>query len=320
MKRQHPTDENLFWCYKCKTFKHRREFHKDNRSIHGIQGQCRECCHVGDISKPRITKRQHQTDKTLFLCSKCLQYKPAECFYKLNHSSIGIQSYCKKCSKKSRGDSNYYYHKNKAKILEKYKQSHPAVYGQSVCKTCQKIFETDSSKKRYIYCSPECRKNYRKKFYKSCRCCGKGFWGESKSLYCSSKCVFDEQTIINCPICGKARVICINTPEYKGDERTCMACSDKARNTEKRKKLHIHYISSTVNIPVKELTPELVETVRYRIIVKRTLKKLKHLIREVENESDRDVISGEQHKDEAVDEVYRGCEEAGHGGDRGLPA
>ena len=81
-----------------------------------------------------------------------------------------------------------------------------------------------------------------------------------------------------------------------------------------------HYLISNMKRDGCVINAGTIELKRQQIIAKRTLKQLKHLIREVENESDRDVISGEQHKDEAVDEVYRGCEEAGHGGDCGLSA
>jgi hypothetical protein len=67
-----------------------------------------------------------------------------------------------------------------------------------------------------------------------------------------------------------------------------------------------------------EITPELIEVTRQRIIMKRTLKQLKEWRKE--HESDRDVISGKQRKDETVNEVYRGREETGYGGDSGLPA
>ncbi len=55
---------------------------------------------------------------------------------------------------------------------------------------------------------------------------------------------------------------------------------------------------------------------REQIVYRRLLKKLKKW--RAEHESDSDVISGEQREDEAVDEVYRGREETGHGGSSGL--
>jgi transposase len=69
---------------------------------------------------------------------------------------------------------------------------------------------------------------------------------------------------------------------------------------------------------LSEITPVIIELTRQQIEMKRTLKQLKKW--RAEHESDRDVISGEQCKDEAVDEIHRGCEEAGHGSNFGLSA
>ncbi len=46
MKRQHPTDPNLFWCPKCKTYKTREEFRK--RSSGGLSGYCVVCKQTAD--------------------------------------------------------------------------------------------------------------------------------------------------------------------------------------------------------------------------------------------------------------------------------
>jgi len=67
-----------------------------------------------------------------------------------------------------------------------------------------------------------------------------------------------------------------------------------------------------------DMSIDLLKIKRQQIIMKRTLKQLKEWRKE--HESDRDVISGKQRKDEAVNEVNRGREETGHGGDSGLPA
>lgn len=42
MKRQHPTDHNLFWCPKCKTYKGKKEY-RNSKRFHGIGAYCREC-------------------------------------------------------------------------------------------------------------------------------------------------------------------------------------------------------------------------------------------------------------------------------------
>jgi hypothetical protein len=43
MKRQHPTDPNLFWCPKCKTYKARDEFWKRSNRPSLIQAECKDC-------------------------------------------------------------------------------------------------------------------------------------------------------------------------------------------------------------------------------------------------------------------------------------
>ena len=43
MKRQHPTDPNLFWCPRCKTYKAREEFFKKKTSKWGLAGMCKAC-------------------------------------------------------------------------------------------------------------------------------------------------------------------------------------------------------------------------------------------------------------------------------------
>ena len=43
MKKQHPTNPNLFWCPKCKTFKEKGIFKVDNSRPHKISSYCRLC-------------------------------------------------------------------------------------------------------------------------------------------------------------------------------------------------------------------------------------------------------------------------------------
>jgi hypothetical protein len=43
MKRQHPTDPNLFWCPKCKTYKNKNEFYSNKSLFWGISSECVEC-------------------------------------------------------------------------------------------------------------------------------------------------------------------------------------------------------------------------------------------------------------------------------------
>ena len=43
MKRQHPTDPNLFWCPKCWGYKGKDGFYKDIHDFNGISHRCVEC-------------------------------------------------------------------------------------------------------------------------------------------------------------------------------------------------------------------------------------------------------------------------------------
>jgi hypothetical protein len=43
MKRQHPTDPNLFWCQKCLKYKVREEFNKHKSKPFGINSWCKKC-------------------------------------------------------------------------------------------------------------------------------------------------------------------------------------------------------------------------------------------------------------------------------------
>ena len=43
MKRQHPTDPNLFWCPSCETYKAREEFSKNKNFSLGIASPCKKC-------------------------------------------------------------------------------------------------------------------------------------------------------------------------------------------------------------------------------------------------------------------------------------
>ena len=43
MKRQHPTEPNLFWCNIHKGYADKEDFGKSRIMIHGIHAQCREC-------------------------------------------------------------------------------------------------------------------------------------------------------------------------------------------------------------------------------------------------------------------------------------
>jgi hypothetical protein len=93
-----------------------------------------------------------------------------------------------------------------------------------------------------------------------------------------------------------------------------------ARDFQRRARVYLSdtYVSYVAKKSGNIVSPETIELKRQQIIAKRTLKQLKEW--RAKHESDRDVISGKQRKDEAVNEINRGREETGHGGDSGLPA
>ena len=43
MKRQHPTDQNLFWCPRCEQYKIKHDFYSNKSMFHGISSECKEC-------------------------------------------------------------------------------------------------------------------------------------------------------------------------------------------------------------------------------------------------------------------------------------
>ena len=186
MKRQHPTDPNLFWCPKCKTYKGKGEF--------GYS-----------------TRRSLNVD---WLCKECRNSKSAMYYNKLDSNFVNLRQ-------------------------RNYRKNNPEI-----------------EKKAHV--------NYRKSHYK----------------------------------------------KY---------CENKKRNAGKSvDNLKDRYIRGILNKLGSAITPETIELKRQQIIMKRTLKQLKEWRKE--HESDRDVISGEQREDETVNEINRGREETGYGGDSGLPA
>jgi hypothetical protein len=58
MKRQHPTDPNLFWCPKCRGYKEREEFGKHKGQPYGIGGHCLQCRQATEKSKKSIRARR----------------------------------------------------------------------------------------------------------------------------------------------------------------------------------------------------------------------------------------------------------------------
>ena len=186
-------------------------------------------------------KRQHPTDPNLFWCQKCQTYKAREEFVKRSDRPIGITAKCKRCHADYARDI---YKKDPEKAMSKsreYCKNHPAI-----CKLL---------KRRYI--------------------------------------------------------------EKHRNSETFIA---KRKRAKLRQVVEIRdsYLISNMKRDGIPITPETIELKRQQVIAKRTLKQLKEWRKE--HESDRDVISGKQRKDEAVNEINRGREETGYGGDSGLPA
>lgn len=66
MKRQHPTDPNLFWCPKCKTYKARDEFSvRDSFYKSNLQAYCKAC----DRMRMSIYQKEN-TDKVIIINNK----------------------------------------------------------------------------------------------------------------------------------------------------------------------------------------------------------------------------------------------------------
>ena len=59
MKKQHPTNPNLFWCPKCKTFKEKGLFKVYNSRPHKISSYCRLC---GNARQQEWNRNKYKTD------------------------------------------------------------------------------------------------------------------------------------------------------------------------------------------------------------------------------------------------------------------
>jgi hypothetical protein len=331
VKRQHQTDLNLFFCPRCLEYKSRGEFRIDNRTG-WPQYYCKPCesalnrLRYKKMEKGKTHKRQHPTNPNLFLCIKCQEYKPRECFSFQKGSVLGIKSCCKgKCSGRTKEELRIYYEKTREALRKKHRELFPLVFRSVICGNCEKVFETSDHKLNY--CSKECRENHwrREGMLKHeciCKTCGITFISDKEDRsYCSRYCMTqDKSLVVKCPTCGESRYLNMNSGRGKSTMRDCIRCYNNNRNHKRALEISDIYISGRYKISIKELTPDLAEVLRHRIIANRTLKELKNLIREKEHESDRDFVSGEQHKDEEVNESYRGSEETGHGGDCGMSA
>lgn len=231
--------------------------------------------------------RQHPYNQDLLWCPKCRQYRLKSEFYKSTKKKYGegFFSRCKKCCKEMASE---YDRQNREKRNEyrkrKYKH-HPKESKRKV---------TGSKKLLCVRCNTyKDKKDFDKRsgrsYYKSfCKQCDKKWRQEYNEYY-------------------------KNTPTYKANK-----ARERSRRLDQIRNVDDQYVRKRLRDEGLIITTMSIELKRIQLQAKRTLKQLKEWRKE--HESDRDVISGEQREDETVDEVYRGCKEAGHGSDRCLPA
>lgn len=284
-------------------------------------------------------------------CTKCGQKKEVP-------GQIGLaQRWCRRCVSEHQR-AKYWASPEKYREIAKNRRltfGHHRSFIKLKCLQCGKEYSArvDGFMK---YCSIQCvGESQKRRVITSCSQCGKEIQtthsrsDSGKGKFCSKDCADKSKIGVTVHNAGsfKLGIVHYRPPvKYKmAETRTCIKCGSEKPISEfikdktyasgvtavckrcvadERKRecrdLADSYIKSRLRYDQLAITKDTIEFKRQSIVAKRTLKELKHLIREVENESDRNVISGEQHKDEAVDEVYRGSEEAGHGGDCGLSA
>lgn len=80
MKRQHPTNHNLFWCPKCQTYKARGEFGKNAKLFHGIRGHCKCCCN--QMEKNRVKDRDRVNKQKRDWCQRTDHYATHADYYR----------------------------------------------------------------------------------------------------------------------------------------------------------------------------------------------------------------------------------------------
>jgi hypothetical protein len=231
-------------------------------------------------------RRQHPYNQDLLWCPKCRQYRLKSEFYKSTKKyGGGFFSRCKKCCKEIASE---YDRQNREKINERRKRKYKHHPKESKRKG------TGSKKLLCVRCNTyKNKKDFNKRsdrgWYKSfCKQCEKKWKREYDEYY-------------------------KNTPAYKANRARSMS-----RRLDQIRNIDDQYVRKRLRDEGLIITPMSIELKRIQLQAKRTLKQLKEWRKE--HESDRDVISGEQCEDEAVDEVYRGGEEAGHGGNSGLSA
>lgn len=153
------------------------------------------------------------------VCTKCNNEYPLtkEFFHKDNNSKDGYCTRCKKCI-------NKYKHLSKIKTRECKNCGKSYVGYKLYCSDdCKKEYRIKNGKKykhiclicgkEYVnknlnskFCSYECRQKSNKSYSRICKQCGKVFFGTKESNFCSNKCVNEHNRIhpkIKCEHCGK---------------------------------------------------------------------------------------------------------------------
>jgi len=116
VKRQHPTDPDLFWCPKCSQYKKRGEFLKSKQTKCGLYGHCKRCCAVLRIisnrkNKETVNKRNREWRKTEKARASVAAYRSLKkdelrVWYKkreLNERLTASNQYIKRILKQRRG-------------------------------------------------------------------------------------------------------------------------------------------------------------------------------------------------------------------------
>ena len=279
MKRQHPTDPDLFWCSKCETYKDRSEFYRGK----SVPGWCISCV------------RRKKREKKCIICG-----------------SVFLTYYGKYCSDECRKKASQ--KQNKLRMMRR----NPCRIEKAKCAFCGKDYEIIRGayveKKKMgksKYCSDECRIKYnsRVKYTRNCIICGQKFRTASYvTKTCSDKCrkiaTNDKKIERKCPICGKSRLVYEQTRQH-GDLPTdllCERCSSLARERNKRKvdseEINDNYIKDLLRKQNKIISSETIEFKRHHIIMQRTLKQFKKYRKEKENESDHTDVQGKQQANE----------------------
>ena len=149
MKRQHPTDPNLFWCPKCQDYREKGKFYKSNTGKDGIGAYCKKCTahHLTEWAKTnqekikeyrKKTYTKHLAERRLYNAEKSRDR------YRQNPEK-------NKAIKKRAYTANPEHFRE---VARKYRRSHPKEVAERLKKSCKKNIEgvTDSyvlNKMRY---------------------------------------------------------------------------------------------------------------------------------------------------------------------------